>query len=105
MMRVPPQTSRRAAVGVITTTGGGATMVVDPLSMRGVNIVQPSAETLARFQAAHDLLRDRAEADDRKARPPGPIRRHDRCGQAGVRGSAVPIMLSRVTRAASWASV
>jgi len=52
MMRVPVQTSRRAAVGVVTTTGGGATMVVDPLSTAGVTITQPSAETLARFKAA-----------------------------------------------------
>ena len=42
----------RAAVGVVTTTGGGATMVVDPLSARGLAITQPSAETLARFKAA-----------------------------------------------------
>jgi acyl-CoA synthetase (NDP forming) len=43
---------RRANVGVITTTGGGATMVVDPLSTAGVAVTQPSAETLARFKAA-----------------------------------------------------
>ena len=36
----------------MTTTGGGATMVVDPLSVAGVAITQPSAETLARFKAA-----------------------------------------------------
>ena len=36
----------------MTTTGGGATMVVDPLAMRGVAIAPPSAETLARFKAA-----------------------------------------------------
>lgn len=52
LMRVPVSTSRRAAVGVVTTTGGGATMVVDPLSTAGVAITQPSAETLARFKAA-----------------------------------------------------
>src|SRR5207237_6292910 len=32
--------------------GGGATMVIDPLSVRGVTIEPPSAETLARFAAA-----------------------------------------------------
>jgi acyl-CoA synthetase (NDP forming) len=37
---------------VVTTTGGGATMVVDPLSTQGVNVAQPSDETLARFKAA-----------------------------------------------------
>jgi len=42
----PPQ------VAVLTTTAGGATMVVDPLAMRGVEIAQPSAETFARFAAA-----------------------------------------------------
>ena len=36
----------------MTTTGGGATMVVDPLSVQGVAITQPSDETLARFKAA-----------------------------------------------------
>jgi acyl-CoA synthetase (NDP forming) len=52
MTRVPVTTSRRGAVGVVTTTGGGATMVVDPLSTAGVAVTQPSAETLARFKAA-----------------------------------------------------
>jgi acetate---CoA ligase (ADP-forming) len=41
----PPQ------VAVLTTTAGGATMVVDPLAMRGVEIAQPSPETFARFAA------------------------------------------------------
>jgi len=52
LMRVPVRTSRRGTVGVITTTGGGATMVVDPLSVQGVAITQPSADTLARFATA-----------------------------------------------------
>ncbi|MBX9777381.1 MAG: acetate--CoA ligase family protein [Xanthobacteraceae bacterium] len=52
LIRMPVSTSRRANVGVITTTGGGATMVVDPLSTAGVAVTQPSAETLARFKAA-----------------------------------------------------
>ena len=39
----PPQ------VAVLTTTAGGATMVVDPLAMRGVEIAQPSVDTFARF--------------------------------------------------------
>src|SRR5262245_16122580 len=43
---------RRAAVGVITTTGGGATMVIDPLATRGVTIEPPTAETLSRLAAA-----------------------------------------------------
>ncbi|HYC37851.1 MAG TPA: acetate--CoA ligase family protein [Usitatibacter sp.] len=47
------QPSRRASaparVGVVTTTGGGAAMVVDPLGVRGVNVQAPGAETLARL--------------------------------------------------------
>ena len=44
--------ARAPRVAVLTTTAGGAIMVVDPLAMRGVEIAQPSAETLARFAAA-----------------------------------------------------
>jgi acyl-CoA synthetase (NDP forming) len=39
-------------VGVVTTTAGGATMVVDPLASRGVTIEPASAATLARLAAA-----------------------------------------------------
>jgi acetate---CoA ligase (ADP-forming) len=42
----------RMSVGVVTTTAGGATMVVDPLASRGVNIEPASAATLARLAAA-----------------------------------------------------
>jgi acetate---CoA ligase (ADP-forming) len=42
----------RKRVGVVTTTAGGATMVVDPLANRGVEIQPPSAATLARLAAA-----------------------------------------------------
>jgi acyl-CoA synthetase (NDP forming) len=54
MARVPATTSgaRRGAIGVLTTTGGGATMVIDPLASRGVAIEPPSAATLARLAAA-----------------------------------------------------
>jgi acyl-CoA synthetase (NDP forming) len=52
LTRMPVSATRRANVGVVTTTGGGATMVVDPLSTAGVAVTQPSAETLARFKAA-----------------------------------------------------
>ena len=51
LMRVPLAKDRRAAVGVVTTSGGGATMVVDPLAMRGLAVEPPSAETLARLKA------------------------------------------------------
>jgi acyl-CoA synthetase (NDP forming) len=51
--RVPirPASARPPQVAVLTTTAGGATMVVDPLAMRRVEIAQPSAETMARFAA------------------------------------------------------
>jgi acyl-CoA synthetase (NDP forming) len=54
IVRVPATASgaRRGAIGVLTTTGGGATMVVDPLASRGVAIEPPSADTLARLAAA-----------------------------------------------------
>ena len=42
----------RGRVGVLTTTAGGATMVVDPLASRGVTIEQASPATLARLAAA-----------------------------------------------------
>ncbi len=52
--RVPalPRGAKRGAVAVVTTTAGGAATVVDPLSVRGVKVEQPSAETLARLKAA-----------------------------------------------------
>ena len=52
--RVPalPRGAKRGAVAVVTTTAGGAATVVDPLSVRGVKVEQPSAETLARLKAS-----------------------------------------------------
>jgi len=53
LARVPPvKDGRRRTVGVVTTTAGGATMVVDPLAMRGVEIVPQSGQTLAQLAAA-----------------------------------------------------
>ena len=43
--------ARPPRVAVLTTTAGGAIMVVDPLAMRGVEIAQPSEATFARFAA------------------------------------------------------
>jgi acetate---CoA ligase (ADP-forming) len=53
LARVPPA-ARGAAkrVGVVTTTAGGATMVVDPLATRGVTIAPASTATLAKLAAA-----------------------------------------------------
>ena len=54
LSRVPAAHARgsRANVGVVTTTAGGATMVVDPLARRGINIETPSVATLAKVAAA-----------------------------------------------------
>ena len=53
LSRVPVAArSGRKRVGVVTTTAGGATMVVDPLAGRGVTIEPASADTLARLAAA-----------------------------------------------------
>src|SRR3954451_1038471 len=53
LQRVPAASAtRRMAVGVVTTTGGGATTAIDPLAMRGITIASPSADTLARLKAA-----------------------------------------------------
>ena len=43
---------RRPAVAVVTTTAGGATMVVDPLATRGIAVEPPTPQTLARIKAA-----------------------------------------------------
>jgi acyl-CoA synthetase (NDP forming) len=52
--RVPAarERARKPTVGVVTTTGGGATMVVDRLAASGIAVEAPSAATLARFAAA-----------------------------------------------------
>jgi acyl-CoA synthetase (NDP forming) len=42
----------RKRVGVVTTTAGGATMVVDPLASRGVTVEPASTATLARLAVA-----------------------------------------------------
>jgi acyl-CoA synthetase (NDP forming) len=57
LKRVPRRTpaGRKPTVGVVTTTAGGATMVVDPLASRGVAIAAPSIETLARIRAATSI--------------------------------------------------
>ena len=52
--RLPLQLEHMKAgrrVGVVTTTGGGAAMVVDQLSVRGVQVQKPSDATLARLKA------------------------------------------------------
>jgi acyl-CoA synthetase (NDP forming) len=48
---IRPVGARPPRVAVVTTTAGGAIMVVDPLAMRGVEIAQPEPETFARLSA------------------------------------------------------
>ncbi|WP_458757087.1 acetate--CoA ligase family protein [Afipia sp. TerB] len=43
---------RAPRVGVVTTTGGGAAMVVDGLALRGVDVIKPSDNTFANLQNA-----------------------------------------------------
>ena len=50
--KVPLERRTARRVGVVTTTGGGAAMVVDQLGIRGVTVALPSPETLAKLQAA-----------------------------------------------------
>lgn len=52
MARMPLVHRKSPRVGVITTTGGGAAMVVDQLGMRGVHVETPSGETFARLAEA-----------------------------------------------------
>ena len=54
LARVPvaARGARRPTVAVVTTTAGGATMVVDPLATRGIAVEPPTPQTLARIKAA-----------------------------------------------------
>ena len=53
LARVPAAArgARRPNVAVVTTTAGGATMVVDPLATRGIALEPPTPQTLARIKA------------------------------------------------------
>jgi acyl-CoA synthetase (NDP forming) len=48
----PAAGASRKNVGVVTTTAGGAAMVIDRLATSGVTVAPPSAATLSRFAAA-----------------------------------------------------
>ena len=55
LARVPVRrraSARRPTVAVVTTTAGGATMVVDPLATRGIAVEPPTPQTLARIKEA-----------------------------------------------------
>ena len=49
---VTQTTTRKMRVGVVTTTAGGAAMVVDQLAIRDVAVEKPTSETLNRLAAA-----------------------------------------------------
>jgi len=53
LARVPVRNagSAKPRVAVVTTTGGGAAMVVDQLGIRGISVEQPDDETLAAIRA------------------------------------------------------
>ncbi len=48
----PARGARRPTVAVVTTTAGGATMVVDPLATRGIAVEPPTPQTLVRIKEA-----------------------------------------------------
>ena len=50
--KLPLERKTTKRVGVVTTTGGGAAMVVDQLGIRDVTVESVSPETLAKLQAA-----------------------------------------------------
>jgi acyl-CoA synthetase (NDP forming) len=54
LARLParPREGRKPAVAVVTTTAGGATMVIDPLATRGIAVEPPTPQTLARIKEA-----------------------------------------------------
>lgn len=59
--RIPAASGRRTPrVGVVTTTGGGAAIMVDQLALRGLTIQQPSRDLVERMNAdvAHSLIVD-----------------------------------------------
>jgi len=51
-MRTNPAAGRRPRVGIVTTTAGGAAMVVDQLGVRGIAAEPPTADTLRRLKDA-----------------------------------------------------
>ncbi|WP_434625087.1 acetate--CoA ligase family protein [Azospirillum sp. B2RO_4] len=50
--RMPAKSVRQPAVGVVTTTGGGAAMAIDQLAIRGVRVAAPSPDTVRRLAEA-----------------------------------------------------
>lgn len=61
--RIPTSSTTRPRVGVVTTTGGGAAIMVDQLALRGMTIAGPSEKLVADMAAAgvdipHSLIAD-----------------------------------------------
>ncbi|QUH04113.1 acetate--CoA ligase family protein [Saccharopolyspora erythraea] len=61
--RIPSDGPARPRVGVVTTTGGGAAIMVDQLALRGLSVRGPSHELVERMAAAgapvpHSLIAD-----------------------------------------------
>ncbi|WP_134500397.1 acetate--CoA ligase family protein [Microvirga pakistanensis] len=52
LSRVLPSRGRKPNVGVVTTTGGGAAMVVDQLGLRGIPVGRPSSAIFDALSAA-----------------------------------------------------
>lgn len=54
LRRLPlrPRAARPASVGIVTTTGGGAAMVVDQLGLHGIDVPEPAPGTRARLAAS-----------------------------------------------------
>jgi acyl-CoA synthetase (NDP forming) len=54
LQRLPPRGpgARARTVGILTTTGGGAALVVDQLGVRGVHVERPDDKTLTALRAA-----------------------------------------------------
>lgn len=60
---IPTSSTPRPRVGVVTTTGGGAAIMVDQLALRGMTIAGPSEQLVADMAAAsvdipHSLIAD-----------------------------------------------
>src|SRR5262249_13884263 len=72
LARVPATAGGRNRVGVVTTTAGGATMVIGPLASPGVIIEPARAETPARPSAARLRGEPAPEGRPPPARPPPP---------------------------------
>jgi acyl-CoA synthetase (NDP forming) len=61
--RIPANGPARPRIGVVTTTGGGAAIMVDQLALRGLSVRGPSHELVDRMTAAgapvpHSLIAD-----------------------------------------------